>query len=157
MIAKERIVAAVLLVYSLVYFLGSLGMDRGSLDNPGCGVFPGAIGLSLLALALVNGYRVFFRRPAGAEGQQMGFEGYRGPFALMISVFAYPLLLGILNFLPATFLILFFMLFLLRYRKFLGSTLIAGGVTLATYLIFTKVLGVVFPSGPIEHFVYSLF
>lgn len=156
MISKERIVAAVLLLYSLVYFLGSLRLAWGSLDNPGCGVVPGIVGLLLLVFACVNGYRVLLK-PGAPEEERSGLGAYRGPLGLLVCVLAYPLLLGSLNFLAATFLILFVMLLALGYRRALGSSLISVGVTLATYLIFTKVLGVVFPSGPIEHFVYSLF
>ena len=68
-----------------------------------------------------------------------------------------PLLLSRLKFLPATFLIVCVMFQALRYRRAVGSALIAAGVTLATFLIFTKILGVVFPSGTLEHYVYALF
>ena len=119
-------------------------------------MIPGAVGLLLLAFSCVNAYRVF-RRPGQPQAERGRLRDYQGPLGLLVCVLAYPLLLGTVNFLIATFLILFVMLLALGYKRAIGSSVISVGVTLFTYLIFTKVLGVVFPSGPIEHFVYSLF
>jgi putative tricarboxylic transport membrane protein len=156
---KETIVTAILLVYSLAYFLGSFRLDLGTLDNPGCGVIPRVVGLLLLILAAVNLQRLFRGRGSGSGALQTPAEDldYRAVLGMIACVVAYPLLLSRLKFLPATFLIVFVMFQALRYRRAVGSALIAAGVTLATFLIFTKILGVVFPSGTLEHYVYALF
>jgi len=159
MARKEGIIAAAFLLYSLLYFFSSLRMDLGTLDSPGCGVMPQVVGLFLVIFTGVNAYRTFVRKKdRGREGDaRAGGESYLRPLGMMLCVIAYPFLLGGVRFLTATFLILFAMLRVLRFRKTVGSALIAAVVSLGTFLVFTKVLGVVFPSGALEHYVYALF
>ena len=156
---KEAFITGILLVYSLVYFLGSLQLDIGTLDNPGCGVIPRIVGVLLLLFTGGLLYRLFRKKRAdGASPDTGGGEAdYLGPLGIIACVFVYPLLLSSLKFLLATFIILFVMLQALRFRKAVGSALIAAGATLVTFLIFTKILGVVFPGGRLEHYVYALF
>jgi putative tricarboxylic transport membrane protein len=156
---KETIVTGILLIYSLVYFLGSLSMSVGTMDNPGYGVIPRVVGLLLLLFTGVLLYRLFRRKKTDGHSPQTSRDevDYLGPVGIIACVLAYPLLLSSLKFLLATFIILFVMLQALRFRKAIGSALIAAGATLVTFLVFTKVLGVVFPGGPLEHYVYALF
>ncbi|MEW6668289.1 MAG: tripartite tricarboxylate transporter TctB family protein [Thermodesulfobacteriota bacterium] len=159
MARKETVVTLILLVYSLVYFLGSLSMSVGTLDNPGHGVVPRVVGLLLLLFTGTLLYRLIRKRMTGGRLPEARHEEveYLGPLGIVACVLLYPLLLGGLKFLLATFIILFVMLRALRFRKAAGSALIAAGATLVTFLVFTKVLGVVFPGGPLEHYVYALF
>ncbi len=154
---KDKIRAIVFLVLSLVYSFGCLHLKVGALDNPGAGLIPRIIGLLLLLFTGIHCFKVFRHGSKGADSSPKEERpNYAASLGIAASVVAYPFLLLQFKFLLATFAVVLVMLLLLRYRKWWASVVISAAVTVCSLLIFSRLLGVVLPSGWLEQMVFGL-
>jgi hypothetical protein len=149
---KERIVSIGILVFALVYLAGSISLKVGTLAQPGAGQFPAVIAVCLLAAAAYNAWRVFRSRETAEEGKSWS---QLAPAGIALVLVVYPLLLKTLSFLISTFLALFLMFRLLRFRTTLFSLLTALLTTLMSFVLFAGFLGVVVPGGAMEQFILA--
>ena len=144
---KERVVSLGIFVFALVYLAGSISLKVGTPARPGAGLFPTAIAAVLLVVAAFNVWRIF--RSAAAED-----TGHRwaqlAPAGIAGALIVYPFLLHTLSFLLSTFVVLFTLFRLLRYKTVLISLLIALITTVVSFLVFSGLLGVVLPTGVME-------
>ncbi len=152
-IKAERGAAIILEVFSLAFAAGSLKLKIGQMSNPGSGFMPLVVGISLIFCSTVYLLKVF-RCPhePSREGEKSGdsLGKHFVPMAIAGCSLVYPLLLAYLDFLIATFLLVWLILIILKYKKALVSFCIALVMTVATFLLFAKGLGVVLPSGDLE-------
>jgi len=150
---KERLVSLGILVFALVYLAGSVSLKVGTGARPGAGMFPTAIAVALLAIGAFHAWRTF-RAPSepdeGHSWTQLAPAGIAG--ALIV----YPFLLHALDFLLSTFIVLFVLFRLLRFKTTLVSLLTALGTTVFSYFIFAGLLGVVLPAGIMEEFILKI-
>jgi len=150
---KERLVSLGILVFALVYLAGSISLKVGTGARPGAGMFPTAIAVALLAIGAFHAWRTFqapIEQDEGHSWTQLAPAGIAG--ALIV----YPFLLHALNFLLSTFIVLFVLFRLLRFKTTLVSLLTALGTTLFSYFIFAGLLGVVLPAGIMEEFILKI-
>jgi putative tricarboxylic transport membrane protein len=150
---KERIVAAAILVFALVYAAGSLSLKVGTLAEPGAGQFPALIAVALLAVAGVHAWRTF--RSAAAEGSARGWARLE-PAGVAVSLVVYPVLLRTLSFLGATLVVLFVLFRLLGFRRNATSFATALVTTVVSFVVFAGLLGVVLPSSAVEQSILSV-
>jgi hypothetical protein len=147
---KERIVSLGILVFALVYLAGSISLKVGTLAQPGAGQFPAAIAFSLLAIAGFHAWQTF--RKTAEQG-----AGHRwtqlAPAGIAVTLIVYPILLKTLSFMFSTFIVLFLLFRLLRFKTTLISFFTALFVTVISFVIFAGLLGVVLPAGVMEEFV----
>jgi putative tricarboxylic transport membrane protein len=144
---KERIVSLGILLFAMVYTAGSVALKVGTLAQPGAGQFPAAIAFSLLAVAGFHVWRTFrstARKDEGHSWTQLA------PAGIAAALIVYPILLKTLSFLLSTFIVLFLLFRLLRFRTTLTSFLTALVTTVLAFVVFTGLLGVVVPSGVVE-------
>ncbi len=150
---KERIVSLGILVFALVYTAGAVALKVGTLAQPGAGQFPAAVAISLLAVSGFHAWRTF-RKTCGAE------EGHRwmqlAPVGIAAALVVYPVLLRTLSFLPSTFIVLFVLFRLLRFKTTTVSFLTALATALLSLIIFAGLLGVVLPTGVVEQFILNV-
>jgi hypothetical protein len=149
---KERIVSIGILVFALVYLAGSISLKVGTLAQPGAGQFPAAIAFCLLAVAAFHVWRTFRRTAEADEGH--GWTQL-APVGIAAALVFYPILLKTLDFLFSTFIVLFILLRLLRFKTTLISFLTALFATIFSLIIFAGLLGVVLPSGVMEQFIIT--
>jgi hypothetical protein len=149
---KERIVSIGILVFALVYLAGSISLKVGTLAQPGAGQFPAAIAFCLLVAAAYNTWRAFRLRETGEEGRSWT---QLAPIGIAVVLVVYPLLLKTLSFLLSTFLVLFLMFKLLRFKTTLISFLTALFATVLSFVVFAGLLGVVVPGGIVEQFILT--
>ncbi len=147
---KERIVSLGILIFALVYLAGSISLKVGTLAQPGAGQFPAAIAISLLAIAAFHCWRTFRKTAEKEEGHSWT---QLAPAGIAAALVAYPILLKTLSFLLSTFIVLFALLLLLKFKTRLISFLTAFFATIFSFIIFSGVLGVVLPSGVAEQFI----
>lgn len=150
---KERIVSLGILVFAMVYVAGSIALKVGTLAQPGAGLFPAAVALSLLAISGFNAWRIFRKTAEKEEGHSWT---QLAPAGIAVSLVVYPILLKTLSFLLSTFIVLFALLRLLRFKTTLTSFLTALFATLLSFIIFAGLLGVVVPSGFLEEFILKI-
>jgi putative tricarboxylic transport membrane protein len=147
---KERIVSLGILVFAMVYMAGAIALKVGTLAQPGAGQFPAAIAIALLAIAAFHAWRTFRKAAEKEEGHSWT---ELAPAGIAASLVVYPILLKTLDFLLSTFIVLFALLLLLKFKTRKISFLTALVTTILSFIIFTGLLGVVVPSGFMEQFI----
>jgi hypothetical protein len=147
---KERIVSLGILVFALVYLAGSLSLKIGTLAQPGAGQFPAIVAFFLLVIAAFHAWRTFRKISSKEKGHSWT---QLAPAGIAIVLIVYPILLKTVNFLTSTFLVLFVLFRLLRFRTTTISFLTALVMTILTFIIFTGLLGVTLPNGFMEGFI----
>jgi putative tricarboxylic transport membrane protein len=150
---KERIVSLVILIFAMVYMAGAIALKIGTLAQPGAGQFPAAIAFCLLAVAAYHAWRTF-RGTAEKDGGNSWTQ--LAPAGIAATLVVFPILLKTLSFLLSTFIVLFVLLRLLRYKTTLTSFLTALFTTIFSFIIFAGLLGVVLPSGVMEQFILTI-
>jgi hypothetical protein len=148
---NEKITAAILLIFSLLYFFKGLNLQVGIPKNPGPGFIPVIIGILWVSCAGFYLVRVF--RKADLEGEKAS-TGEKKNYAAILGItgcaILFPLILETLKFLMTTFVVSFFMLILLQPKKRAFAFLLAAGMSLSSFLIFSRLLGVALPMGFLE-------
>jgi len=156
---KEKITASVLWAFSLIYLYGCLRLKLGTLNNPGPGFIPALVGILLLLCTGTYLYKAFKGKRLEQETTEKSTErevNYPIVFGIVGSIIFYPFLLGYLKFLVATLITVFLMLVLLRFKTLTFSFLTAIGITVISFVIFARLLGVVLPSGILEELIFQI-
>jgi len=156
---KEKITVLVLLVISVLYFGGCWKLKLGSWSNPGPGFIPLIVGISLLVSCGFKFYQVYFPKKNGGQPLVEGKgeeKNYWAVYGLLLSIILYPILLGYLQFLITTVLVLFALFVLLKYKTPIFSLLLAVFIASASFFIFARFLGVALPSGILEEIFYAI-
>ncbi len=154
---REVTIAWVLLGFSALYLVGSLRLEIGTTRNPGPGFFPIVMGVLLTVCTGIYGIRVIRKRTEGEKpAPAAGGKNYRALAAIIGSGIFYPLILGTLKFVVSTFVVTFIMLYLMKSQRPVSCLLLALAMALASFMIFSRILGVGLPMGPIEIFLFNL-
>lgn len=154
---EEKIAGIVLIVFSLAYIVGAFMIPMPALKQQlGPSAFPIAIGLGMLVLAVVYAGQQFLgKRPAGktmetiekkADIKTMGFV-----LALML---LYAFFFEILGYAITTFLIFMAGAIYLDGRHVVRDGMIAIIASFVLYYIFTFLLRVQLPAGPLKFLEY---
>jgi putative tricarboxylic transport membrane protein len=156
---SELVAAGALLSFSIVFTLSSLRLKTGKISNPGPGLMPLLLGLALTACALV--YLIHQLRTGHDQSETLSSESpggrsaHRVPLCIVAAVVAYPFLLAWLEFLCATTLVVFGVMWLLRFKTPGWSLAVSIVMTFLCYLLFARVLGVVLPAGSLEELLFK--
>jgi putative tricarboxylic transport membrane protein len=156
---KQRVASFVLFFFSLVYLYGCLGLKIGRTGNPGPGFMPLVVGILLVFFSGLGLVQTLRRRQASipdAEGDSPTTAGILFPLGTAACVLLYPFLLKGLKFIPSTFLVMFVMLVMNRYKNLALNGLIALVIAVASFVFFSMILGVVLPMGKLEILIFQL-
>jgi putative tricarboxylic transport membrane protein len=151
---QRTLAAAALLGFAVVYFQSALRLDRGTSSNPGPGLVPAAIGGLLLACTAIHLIGVLRSRSGEVEGAASippAAGNRRAVVGILAATVVFPLILEPLKFVVATTVVAFVMLVLLNPRRPAFSLGLAVGMAVASFVIFSRLLGVALPGGPVEH------
>lgn len=151
---KNKLTAAGLFCFSILYIAGGWGLKLGTLRKPGPGMFPRLTGIGLLVCTGIYLWQVL--RKEAESG--LSSEPVRPSivFWLAGAILVYPVLLNYLNFILATFAVVYFMLSVLKFKGPVWDFIIALGMVLFSFMIFAMVLGVSLSTGPIEEIFFRL-
>jgi len=156
---NEKITAAILLVFSLLYFFKGLSLQVGVPKNPGPGFIPFIIGVLLVLCTGFHLVRVFRKGDLEGKGEKTS-EGEKKNYAAILGITAcavlFPLVLETLKFLMTTLVVSFFMFLVLKPKKRAFAFLLAAGMSVSSFLIFSRLLGVALPMGFLETFFFRL-
>jgi hypothetical protein len=149
--------AAGLAVLAIAYLVAGRAYSLDTLAAPGPGVFPLAVGVLLLGLAIGQGAAALPRgrrpgspAPPASAGKPAGERGVSGRvLALMGVLVAYAAAAGPIGFLTASFALVLVSSRLLGARDWLRPALLAAGATAGAYVIFVLWLAVPLPRGPL--------
>ena len=156
---NKKIPSIALFGFSLFYFFSCFRLKMGTLHNPGPGLIPGVIGGFLVICTTIYLIRVFGKKSfRGERGETVPEAGrnYRAIIGILACTIVYPLILETLKFLLSTFTVAFVMLVLLKPKRPFFSLLLALGMAVASFLIFSRLLGVPLPSGFLEILLFRI-
>jgi hypothetical protein len=156
---RESIAAFALFIFSLVYLTSGLGIRIGRAANPGPGFMPLVVGILLVFFSGIDLLRTLRRRQSSisaAEGDESAPAGILLPLGTAACVLSFPFLLKGLKFILSTFLVMFIMLVMNRYKHLVLNAVIALVIALGSFVFFYMILGVVLPMGKVEIFVLQL-
>lgn len=148
-IAKEKIISLGLLLFAVIYCYGSLQLKLGVVANPGPGFVPLVVAVLLIVASSLHVYRLFAVKTEG-KGNDSPTEKNMAPLCLGCFLILYPLLLSILDFVAATTLLVLGTLRILQYKNLVWSLVTAVLMSIITYVVFARILGVALPTGFIE-------
>jgi len=151
---KHKLTAVGLFCFTILYLMGGWELKLGTLRKPGPGLFPRLVGIGLLVSTGIYLWQVF-RKEAGSEPSP---EPVKPGIVVLLAgaILAYPLILYYLNFIPATFAVVYFMLIVLKFKGPVWDFFIALGLVIFSFLVFAMGLGVSLSVGPIEEIFLQL-
>ncbi len=147
---KERVISLVIFVFSLIYLAGSISLPLGTIVRPGPGFVPAGIAFAILIVSAFNAYKAF---RASAGRQTDGAWKRIEPIALAAGILVYPIILKPFAYIISTFLVLVFCLRILKYKTVVFSIVLSLVTSVFSFWLFSKVLGVVLPTGILEDMV----
>jgi putative tricarboxylic transport membrane protein len=127
----------------------SIRLKIGTFLRPQPGFFPFAGGILLIALSLVQLARSWPRREAAPRPPQ-AFGELRRPAILVVGMAIYAGVLDPVGYLISTLLIAAVILRVLGVRSWKVISLGSLGLSLGTYLLFDRILGIDLPPGVLE-------
>jgi hypothetical protein len=156
-------VAAAAVTLGVLLIVLSADIRQGNIDDPiGAGGFARVLGAFMACVgALLVGRRLLgWRRDRarmvyadGAPGDEPGHTVSAGrPFVLLAMGLSWALLLPQIGYLVPTCLISLATMLLMRVRRPLPLIAVSLGFSLLTWVLFTRISGLRFPSGPVENF-----
>ena len=141
--------AAGLAILAVIYLVANRRYALYTLATPGPGVFPLAVGLLTLGLAVCQAVAALRAAPAATpRGPEEARAGGR-VLALAAVLGAFAFAIGPVGFLTASFALVVVSGRLLGARDWARPTLLAVSVTAAAYALFVLWLGVPLPRGPL--------
>ena len=131
MVILDRVVSIALILVSVLFCLSSMELGIGKLNSPGPGFLPLAAGGLLILLSLAVMFEGRHRKHADTSPR--AFKGKRSAVALsvLISLFVYSLVLDVLGFLLATFVMLIFLFSIWKKQSLI---VVLGASVLTTVL-----------------------
>ncbi len=146
---RNIIVPAFIGAGTLVYLHECLDLPFGSAHMPDMGFVPVVIGYFVLGLSLLAVARGLISRPEGRPPERAGDNpGSSKPVvAISAAIFVYPLLLVNLGFILSTSALMAICLWMMHFRGWVASILVAVGSTAVAYVLFGLWLKVYLPRG----------
>lgn len=144
---KSDVICSVFLVFIGLFFcVGALRIDLGTVTAPGSGFMPFGAAVLLILFSLATIGEAFFSPGAAQEGS--GSPGRRwSTTVVLVMLFAYALLLDVLGFLVATFLLLTALFKMSEGQTWKIAVVESVATTAFTYVLFDYVLRCSFPRG----------
>jgi len=129
-------------------------LKLGTFKKPGAGMFPLLIGIGLLVCTGIYLWQTF-RKPEGSKPSEE-FVHAGTVVQLSVAILVYPVLLHYLNFILATFAVVYFTLLTLKYKGPVWDFFIALGSVVFSFVVFGMILGVSLSFGPVEEIFFRL-
>jgi putative tricarboxylic transport membrane protein len=151
---RDKLTALGLFGFSVIYIVGGWDLKLGTLKKPGPGLLPLLVGTGLLVCTVIYLWQAF-KKPAAPVSSLKSFDLKTAAW-LIAAVLAYPVLLNYLNFILATFAVVYLMLLVLKFKRPAWGLVVSMMIVVACFMVFAVLLGVTLPSGPIEEILYRL-
>jgi putative tricarboxylic transport membrane protein len=148
----ELLSSLLLILVGTLFCYSSLQIGIGRINAPGPGLIPFGTGALLILFSMGTIVETLLAKRAEAQGSSPLFMGRRLGVILtvLVSLFAYALVLDFLGFLLATFLVLTLLFWIPKKQSWKGAVGIAALTTACTYALFVYALQCSLPSGILE-------
>jgi putative tricarboxylic transport membrane protein len=158
-LTKEKVIASILFVFSLLYTFNAFRLKPGTIKNPGPGFIPIFVGVLLLLCTILYLIRIFSLRSLDEKKAKDTLTepvNYRAILGILASTMIYPFLLPALKFVISTMAVTFAMVIVLKPRRPVYTLFFASVASISAFLIFARLLGVALPAGYIEEILYRI-
>ncbi len=153
-ISKNTIAAAAIGVITAIYLREAFQLPFGAARMPDMGFVPVLAGFLVLGICVLLIAKDLLY-PAKAPSEETPANdnnkedkgNSRRPLLLSLALIVYPLILTPVGFIPSTIGLMFYCLWVMKYRGWVGSLVIALLATGAAHLLFAVWLHVPFPKG----------
>jgi putative tricarboxylic transport membrane protein len=146
-VKRDDLIAGVLLaLIGLAVVAGAIRLHVGTPIHPQPGFFPFVGGGALILLAVVLLIQAWLGWSTGSEA----FGNVGGPAILVVSMGGYVAILDPLGYVLATLLLAVVILRVLKVRSWRVLALSSVALSVGTYLLFARVLGIELPAGILE-------
>jgi len=146
MVRRERIVAAIALMFGATASYESTKLPFGTIHSPGPGFFPWWTSILIVFLALL--LLIQSLKLPSSIGRE-GFGRIGKVVALLIVLAAYTFLLDSLGYALCTFLLVLFMLRVTDPQPWVIAVGVASIAAIGSYIVFAVWLSVPLPRGPL--------
>lgn len=144
----DRISSIFWVILSIGLIKWGLDLELGTLAAPDAGFIIFGVGVVMLGLALAIFTQTFLSKTGPGERRRLwSGQGWRKVLFVLASLLAYAYLLVPLGFLPATFLLLFFLFKWIEPHKWVTAIGVSAVMVSVTYLVFAYWLGCQLPRG----------
>lgn len=150
MLLSDRIASFVVLGFGSGLAYAALGMELGSLSQPGPGFLPLGTAFLLIALSLIYAFSSF-RRAADGVKSPWPKENRITLIVVTASLALFCAALTFVGYIPSTFLLMMALFLVADPGKWLAALTKAALTTAFTYLVFEKLLLIQFPAGLLGH------
>lgn len=143
-------------IIGIIYLTEAFKLPLGKPSYPDRGFIPVLIGFALISFSTIQIIlEVFFPHLANVKSIDISDEDKvegeatypKKPLIITAALLVYCALFNTLGFIVATIPLTFVCLWVMEYKSWWASLITAAVITLVTYFIFVKWLGVYFPSG----------
>lgn len=154
-ISKNTIAASAIGAVTIIYLREAFRLPFGATRMPDMGFVPvlaGFLVLGICILLIAKDLLYPAKAPAAetpANDKEDKGSSWR-PLLLSLALIVYPLILIPVGFIPATIGLMFYCLWVMKYRGWVGSLVIALIATGAAHLLFAVWLHVPFPKGILD-------
>lgn len=142
----DRIAGSVFFLLGVGAVIGAVRLQIGSPSEPQPGFFPVLGGAALMLLSAILIVQNFRGRSSGAEP----FGPLRAPLLALAGLVAFVALLGPLGYVPATATLAVVLLLVFEVRTLWVFALTVPILSVGTYVLFDRMLGIPLPPGPID-------
>ncbi len=151
---RELISSLLFFVFALIYTVESSTLSRGDIIKPGPGFLPLVLGVFLMGLTAIYAWQTYRRSDDGGEKLDPMISKIAVLILLAIAFFVF--FLETLGYLLCTTIMLIALFRITHFKNWAWSIGTALVSSLATWLIFVRMLQVQMPSGIIESFLSFL-
>ena len=131
----DVILSTLLYIISGFFLISSTSLSKGS------EVFPRVIAVLLIVMSTANLINAIRKKP------KYEFKNISRAFKIFSVVVIYSVVIDIVGFFTSTFIFVFSIMFLLKYRKTKYLIIIPIGVVIFTYFVFNKIFMIPVPTG----------
>jgi putative tricarboxylic transport membrane protein len=128
----------------------SIGMHVGTVVEPQAGFIPLLCGIALSVLSLI----LLIQALVGGSRDTEAFGDLRHPATVLSVLLVYTIFFEILGYIVVTVILSAFVLYILE-TKWWVATILGLILSIGTYILFDRVLGVPLPSGILEGLLYG--
>ncbi|MBR1920139.1 MAG: tripartite tricarboxylate transporter TctB family protein [Spirochaetales bacterium] len=138
------VISVIMIAISLLIIVTAMSYPKSNAGVPGPGFFPTVLSVIVICLS----FALIITQRKAEDVPVVLFSREQLPVYLSMGlVFVYLIMLNIVGFMISTPLFLIAVMKLFKVRKLWVILAVAFCTTVATYIVFTKVLSVILPSG----------
>lgn len=143
----DDILASFILIFiGIMVIIGSIRLRLGTPTEPQPGFFPFVSGITLIIMSLILLISAWFGRSTGKQP----FGDLWRPASLVIGLFVYSLILDFIGYVIATMILSALVMHVLGTKTFWKLAVVSLALSIGSYVLFDRLLGVTLPSGILE-------